>query len=159
MPTPSTLSGSSVFREYGSHAQHVASLALCDRQGPVHHSSTDFNSLLCSEWPGWGGRRLPGHVLSQLLRERGSHYRGKIIRLDARAAGDFLSLRARRISNVDHLSPRELEVARLFGKGCSHKEIARELNISPATVRHHLSGIYARLGVHDKAQLAHMMHR
>jgi len=50
-----------------------------------------------------------------------------------------------------------MDVAQRFAEGYSHKEIAKLLNISPATVRHHLSEIYATLGVHDKAQLARMM--
>lgn len=63
-------------------------------------------------------------------------------------------LELRRISPLDRLSGRELEVARLFGQGQSHKEIALRLEISPATVRNFLSNAYKKLGINNKAELA-----
>ncbi|MFE1955977.1 response regulator [Streptomyces sp. NPDC059524] len=49
------------------------------------------------------------------------------------------------------LSAREREVLLLVSKGTSNKEIARELFISEATVKTHLTHIYAKLGVKDRA--------
>jgi DNA-binding NarL/FixJ family response regulator len=43
------------------------------------------------------------------------------------------------------LSPREGVVARLVQKGYSNKEIARELNLSVATVKHHVHSILEKL--------------
>ena len=48
------------------------------------------------------------------------------------------------------LSPRQREVLKLLATGRSAKEIARELVLTPGTVRSHLSAIYHRLGVHDR---------
>ncbi|MFJ9040289.1 response regulator [Streptomyces sp. NPDC102406] len=49
------------------------------------------------------------------------------------------------------LSAREREVLVLVAKGTSNKEIARELFISEATVKTHLTHLYAKLGVKDRA--------
>jgi len=55
------------------------------------------------------------------------------------------------------LSPREAEVARLFGQGLSYKAVARALDTSPATVRHHLRQAYAKLGITSKVQMARLV--
>ena len=49
------------------------------------------------------------------------------------------------------LSAREREVLALVARGTSNREIARELFISEATVKTHLTHRYATLGVHDRA--------
>jgi len=49
------------------------------------------------------------------------------------------------------LSAREREVLALVAKGTSNREIARELFISEATVKTHLTHLYAKLGVNDRA--------
>ncbi|GLP71928.1 DNA-binding response regulator [Streptomyces sp. TUS-ST3] len=49
------------------------------------------------------------------------------------------------------LSAREREVLALVAKGTSNREIARELFISEATVKTHLTHLYGKLGVKDRA--------
>ncbi|SEG08405.1 DNA-binding response regulator, NarL/FixJ family, contains REC and HTH domains [Thermomonospora echinospora] len=51
----------------------------------------------------------------------------------------------------ESLSTRELEVLRLVARGTSNREIAAELFISEATVKTHLTHIYAKLNVKDRA--------
>ncbi|WP_329527448.1 response regulator transcription factor [Streptomyces sp. NBC_01462] len=51
----------------------------------------------------------------------------------------------------DSLSGREREVLALVAKGTSNREIARVLFISEATVKTHLTHLYAKLGVNDRA--------
>jgi LuxR family maltose regulon positive regulatory protein len=48
------------------------------------------------------------------------------------------------------LTERELEILGLLAERLSNKEIARELYISPGTVKRHTSTIFSKLGVHDR---------
>jgi DNA-binding NarL/FixJ family response regulator len=52
------------------------------------------------------------------------------------------------------LSEREVEVLTLVAQGASNKEIARQLWISDATVKTHLTHIYGKLGVNDRTSAA-----
>ncbi|MET8829607.1 response regulator transcription factor [Streptomyces sp. NPDC004610] len=51
----------------------------------------------------------------------------------------------------ERLSAREREVLALVAKGTSNREIARALFISEATVKTHLTHLYTKLGVKDRA--------
>jgi DNA-binding NarL/FixJ family response regulator len=55
---------------------------------------------------------------------------------------------------VGLLSRRELEVLRLLAEGLSNREIAERLFISPKTAEHHVSRVYAKLGVSTRAEAA-----
>lgn len=52
------------------------------------------------------------------------------------------------------LTQREVDVIGLAAKGLTNKEIARELEISPATVKVHMERIIGKLGVVDRTQAA-----
>lgn len=50
------------------------------------------------------------------------------------------------------LTRRERDLLRLIAEGLTDKEIARELNLSPATVRTYNSDLYAKLGISRRTQ-------
>ena len=52
-----------------------------------------------------------------------------------------------------HISPRELEVAKLVCHGLSNKEIAETLEIRQGTVKTHIKNIYRRIRVKNKVAL------
>ena len=52
------------------------------------------------------------------------------------------------------LTPREVEVVKLIGIGCTNREIARELCIVEGTVKGHVTHILNRLGLSNRAQIA-----
>lgn len=51
----------------------------------------------------------------------------------------------------DGLTPRELEILRLLAAGAANKEIAHKLQISEKTVRNHVSKMYEKLNIYDRA--------
>jgi non-specific serine/threonine protein kinase len=50
------------------------------------------------------------------------------------------------------LTPRQIEVLRLLIAGRSDREIAAALYISPRTAHHHVANVFAKLGVHSRAE-------
>jgi DNA-binding NarL/FixJ family response regulator len=50
------------------------------------------------------------------------------------------------------LTDREREILELIAQGKSNQEITKELQVSPKTVRNHISNIFAKLHVADRAQ-------
>lgn len=56
-------------------------------------------------------------------------------------------------SKLESLSPRELEVLRLIGRGLSRSQIAQTLHRSPKTVDAHRESIMRKLDIHDRAAL------
>jgi DNA-binding NarL/FixJ family response regulator len=55
--------------------------------------------------------------------------------------------------NDNAITKREGDVLRLLGRGFSNKEIARELDLSVATVKHHVHSILGKLGVARRMQV------
>ncbi len=54
---------------------------------------------------------------------------------------------------IRSLTGREREVVVLVGEGLKSKDVADRLFISPTTVRHHLTSIFAKLEVSDRVEL------
>jgi DNA-binding CsgD family transcriptional regulator len=65
---------------------------------------------------------------------------------------------ARRIVNSGRLTPQESAVARLVAQGMGNLQVAGELFISIKTVQFHLTHIYAKLGINNRAELAAQLH-
>ena len=57
------------------------------------------------------------------------------------------------------LTKREREVVAYIAEGLKNKEIAERLFISEATVRHHLTSVFGKLGVSDRLELLVFMYR
>jgi len=71
---------------------------------------------------------------------------GRVLATYRSAAPTQASTRA-----LDQLTPREVEVLKLIGRGSSNNEIASELYISDVTVKSHVGHIFMKLGVRDRA--------
>ena len=59
---------------------------------------------------------------------------------------------SRAIAGLQQLTERELEVFRHLGRGLSNQEIARELWISESTVKTHVTRLFTKLELRDRAQ-------
>ena len=68
------------------------------------------------------------------------------------AAGDADSVEVPAI--FDQLSPRQLDVARLVGKGQTNYQIACELGITENTVKLYVSQVLRLTQMHNRTQLA-----
>jgi len=55
---------------------------------------------------------------------------------------------------VEQLSPRELDVLRLIARGMENAEIAESLQISPSTVKNHVSSVLTKLGLPSRIRAA-----
>jgi DNA-binding NarL/FixJ family response regulator len=76
---------------------------------------------------------------------------GRTVLSPAVASRLVSAVRAPQTPANESLSAREREVLALVAKGTSNREIARELFISEATVKTHLTHLYGKLGVKDRA--------
>jgi two-component system NarL family response regulator len=77
------------------------------------------------------------------------HVAAKVLQR-VRAAGPTATERNARAE----LSERELDVLRLIANGKDNADIARELHISPKTVKNHISNILMKLGIENRIQAA-----
>jgi DNA-binding NarL/FixJ family response regulator len=55
--------------------------------------------------------------------------------------------------SVHRLTPQELQVALVVGRGASNREAAAALFLSPKTIEYHLSNIYRKTNIHSRADL------
>jgi LuxR family maltose regulon positive regulatory protein len=70
------------------------------------------------------------------------------------AEGELTPRAAVAVADVETLSPREHNILKLISQGLSNKAIARNLGITPETVKSHVKKIFSKLGVQNRAQAA-----
>lgn len=128
--------------------------AICDNFGVLHHADAGFDALLKAHWRDWGGARLPPALVDHLRRRTSQPYSADALTVRCVPVAGLFQLEARPRSLLDRLSPRELAAIRYYGQGRSHKEVAQQMEIAPATVRHYLRCAYRKLGMHDKSQIS-----
>ena len=103
--------------------------------------------------------------LNDILKGADQHEILKVIRAVAAGEAHFGPKIARRLMNFfstpkpaapseafPELTARERELLGLIARGRNYQEIARELYLSPKTVRNHISNIFTKMHVADRAQ-------
>jgi DNA-binding NarL/FixJ family response regulator/tetratricopeptide (TPR) repeat protein len=142
-------------------AIELATLALSAAEARGLTAEVLESRLLAARALLTSGERARGmEELQRLVADAGSA--GALVLRDAaarelRRAGGRVSARARRGEGggrEQSLTAREREVAELVADGRSNKEVAGTLFLSEKTVEHHLSRIYAKLGVRSRTELA-----
>lgn len=113
-------------------------------------------------WPEWTGDILPD-VLRGIIQSPGQHFlvdRGLVVTCEdipERQSMGLRKLTLRRMQPADMLTQREWDVAYGLVKGESHKEVARRLGVSPATVRNQTQSVYQKLEIGNRAQLVNAL--
>lgn len=133
-------------------ADNAREFALAGRDGRLLFVGERLLRLLAHHHPGWSGRFLPEPVLAQAAAGAGSLRLGTT-RVALQAAGQHLILLQDHRSGSTELPPRVRAAALLYAQGSSYKEIARALQLTPATVRTYLRDTYLQLGVRNKVEL------
>jgi DNA-binding NarL/FixJ family response regulator len=113
-------------------------------------------SVFAAMRAGARGYIVKGADTDDVLRAVESVARGDLV-FGPSVAGRVLSYLTRPLSARDpvvfpELSGREREILELLARGLSNTEIARRLVVSPKTVRNHVSNVFAKLQVSDRAQ-------
>ncbi len=132
--------------------------AIADTRGALYHADPQFNGLAQTEWSDWSGPALPAELMVELCLGH-ERFVGRTIVVRQYMEHGLLFLKARSRCPADQLTLREWTIARLIAKGNSHKEIARALNRSPATVRNQIQVIYEKLQVGSIAALIEALRR
>lgn len=73
-------------------------------------------------------------------------------RLLTRLIGAFVTAPPPAAADLSGLTPREVDILRLIASGLDNTEIAASLTIGVQTVKNHVTNVFAKLGVRDRAQ-------
>jgi DNA-binding CsgD family transcriptional regulator len=152
---------------------HIRHLVLRDKQqdearllvnaaGRVLSASVGARAFIRDRWSDWNGEFAPSELTaspSPLLTRRFSALDLSVNRriLTQRSGQTLFGITLRPASLYDLLTARERQIAEEIAEGLTHKEIAKLLALSPATVRNHTQAILGKLNVHSKGALARMI--
>ena len=128
------------------------SLALCDPSGALVYIGAAVALAIQQKFQGWQGTQLPAAMVERLVRLPSTMRLGRDA-IGFSACGGLVALSLGPASSGGGLPPREHAVALLYAAGNSYKAIARQLGLSPATVRTYLRNAYLQLGVRNKVEL------
>jgi DNA-binding NarL/FixJ family response regulator len=103
------------------------------RENPVHHIPAAIRKVTRGEL--WFDRDATARILNSILHNQDKKKE---------------DLEDQKIATI---SPREKEVIGLICEGLRNKEISDRLNISEATVSHHLTSIFRKLDIEDRVSL------
>ena len=134
--------------------QRDRALALIGANGEIQIAKAEFMALLKAEWTEADDQFIPPPLFAKIKAQQMALYLGKRIRFESQALGEYFLLKGRMRSRMDQLSPRQLEVAKLFAAGLDYKSIAKRTGLSPSTVRNHLAAAYQHLAISSRSELA-----
>jgi DNA-binding CsgD family transcriptional regulator len=139
------------------------SLAALDKVGPIAFEQA--RTLLCSGEAMRRNRhpvaaREPLHEALILFESLGARPWAARARAELAASGvkdQHIMSSADGPTRLEQLSPQELQVARIAGRGQNNLEVAAALFVSRKTVEAHLTRVYRKLGIRSRTQLARIL--
>lgn len=133
--------------------------ALASLDGHLYFIEPETIRLLQLEWKQWSPPLLPRSLMDSLKRNKEQVFVGVSICMRASVQGNMICLRiAAKENQKMGLTTAEYRVAKLAVEGLPYKEIAKQLEVSPATIRNQLHAVYRKLGVSNKTALAAVLH-
>jgi DNA-binding CsgD family transcriptional regulator len=152
---------------HSSASNHVLSRAMFDPHGVLQVADESISEHFNASWPGWIGPQVPQAILQAAMRSKKMEAAHSFSMPDRRHyevrpylcshMGPAFKLSVAHDPSLSVLSPREAEVAAMYAKGLSHKEIAVNLGSAPTTVRNQCMAVLRKLGLRNKAELANQM--
>jgi len=146
---------------YCGHKNYAVSststFCICNSNGDILFAQKQFRTIVDHEWS--KKNYLPTFAYVEYKNAKDKLlYSGKNIELRISAAGPVFLCRAEQIpstklSRLDLLTEQERNIAEYFQQGCSYKEIADKLNISPKTVDNHAQNIRRKLNIRTMKHL------
>lgn len=114
----------------------------------------DDDSVFAAMRAGARGYLLKGAGRDEILRAIRGLLHGEAIfgPSIAHRITNYFAFKTAQPSPFPQLSDRERELLELLAQGCSNSLIAQRLYLSPKTVRNHVSNIFAKLQVADRAE-------
>jgi len=144
-------------------AERGSAIVMVERDGSVAHLTGAALEMLDRYFPERRGASLPGPLVDWLATGApgplvvGAEAGTLTVKAQPGSGATMLILSDEPALTAERLAPlgltqRQSEVLALLAAGADVERIARDLYISVATVRKHLEHVYARLGVHTRAE-------
>lgn len=134
-------------------AASLEEMAVADTRGQLYYLGRRIGDALARHCDDWQGTILPPSMMAAFARlPCGVTLGGAKLVLEP--TGELVAMVLAGAGQRAQLSPRELSAALLYARGQSYKEIAREMGLTPSTVRTYLRNAYYSLGVSNKIELA-----
>lgn len=116
-----------------------------------------FFELLVKEWPTWRRNTiLPKELLTALTQQQ--VYQGSAVVVQAQPLGGMVRVHIRALNALDKLGKQQRNIALRYAEGASYQDIAHALGLADSTVRNHVACIFKKCHVHNKIELAELVH-
>lgn len=126
---------------------------IAEAQGLIHHLDETSILLLRREYPDWLSYHLPQEMVDGFLSSSAQRFVGKHIIASLRRQGTLMVIGLQAREAGGKLTPAELRVVEKIVEFGAYKEAARQLGVSPSTIRNQLHAIYKKLGVSSRSEL------
>ncbi len=130
--------------------------AVCDHLGGIIQADKQFSQLLSQVYSEWQGPILPFKLEEQNMGQTISQ-QGLLVNAQRRGDVIFIRLQGAIETPLDKLTPQEVNIAHLLLQGLTNKDMAKQLELSPATIKNHLSNISQKLNVSRRSQINHCL--